>query len=341
MNRDYTNIYKHRIPTWSEDLYGLAFEGMTYSQISMGAGEQRVIKILASVFDAPEHAIILIDEIDLLLHEDAFQRIIEVLCLRADKKNLQIVFTTHRESVLKKSDKINIRYLYKSNGSTRALEQVTADAIAKLTGTLDKSIILYIEDGLSSRVMKKICQTLKISRHIKTVEFGAAKNCFAVTAGSVVSNPEKHILSIIDGDIYSSDDEKIAELNKVITGTSPESRRHKEQALSAIFQYAIPEGLSPEQYIKESIARLERDALPEHHREIYDALSNIHAVLNKHNYINSIMNFYDESPEIIIKDVIDLFSTTPEWMTFTQEVTEALVRKAEVLQLNENAEDVV
>lgn len=94
LNENYTHIYKHRITGWAEDLYGLACEDMTYSQISMGAGEQRVIKILKTIFDAPDDSIILIDEIDLLLHEDAFQRIIDVIKIRARDKRLQVIFTT-------------------------------------------------------------------------------------------------------------------------------------------------------------------------------------------------------------------------------------------------------
>ena len=335
LNRNYTNIYKHRIQNWNEDLHGLAYDNMTYSQISMGAGEQRIIKIISTVFNAPKHSVILIDEVDLLLHEDAFQRIMEVLISRASKKELQIIFTTHRESVLKKSSDINIRYIYKNGNFTNVLDQVTPDALANLTGNLNKSIILYVEDKLSSRIIKKLSQRLRISRHIKTVEFGAAKNCFAITAGAVITNPEKHIISIIDGDEYSTSDERRSELKKVVTGSSAEAKKQREHVLSRIFQYNLPKGLSPEQYIKESICKLNRKNITEEHVEVYDALNQVQAVLNKHNYVDSITHFYDESEEVIIKDVVDLFSTTHEWNIFTESVSQELAQKAEELMLNQ------
>lgn len=334
LNKNYSNIYKHRIVGWSEDLYGLACDEMTYSQISMGAGEQRVIKILKTVFAAPNNSIVLIDEIDLLLHEDAFQRIVEVIKIRADSKQLQVIFTTHRESVLKKSNNINIRYLYKPNTETLVLEQVTPDALQKLTGVLDKSIILYVEDKLSARIIKKICQELRISRHIKTIEFGAAENCFAITAGAIMSNPEVCIFSVLDGDVYVTEEEKRQKINTVITGSSQESRTHRETTLNRIFQYSIPQGMSPEEFIKQSIVALNRDDVRDEFVEIFDAMLNINAVLNRHNYIGAILDFYDETTDIIVKDVVSLFAMTPQWEAFKESICEGLRNEAQRLQLN-------
>ncbi|TNJ13382.1 AAA family ATPase [Aeromonas veronii] len=332
-NRQYSSIYKHKIATWPDELYGLSYGDMTYSQISMGAGEQRVIKILKTVFDAPKNSIILIDEIDLLLHEDAFQKIIEVINLHACDKHQQVIFTTHRESVLRKSNDINIRYLHKVGTDTKVLDQVTPDLLAKLTGTLEKSITLFVEDKLSSRIVKKISQELEISRHIKSIEYGVAHNCFAVTAGAYISDSSKKTLGIIDGDKFRSQEEKNKIMCSVITGTSAESRIIRESVLNRIYQYTIPIDKSPEQYIKECICRLVRDNVPESYREIYDALSNIEAVLNRHNYVNSITDFYDESEEVIIKDVVELFSKTSEWYEFTSEVTNSIKHLAEELTL--------
>jgi len=336
-NRDYTKIYQHKVQKWSEDLYGLSCNDKIYSQISMGAGEQRVLKILSTVFNAPPSSIILIDEIDLLLHEYAFQRIIEVIVKRANDKRIQIIFTTHRETVLKQSNIINIRYLYKCNEETKILEQLTPDALTNLTGILNKSITIYVEDLLSSRIIKKISQMLKISRHVKTIEFGAAKNCFAITAGSVISNPEKSILTVIDGDQFVTVDAKNNELNKVITGSSPNARKYRKQALERIFQYNLPEGISPEEYIKKAITNLDRTQITDEYLEIYDALSSINAVLDRHNYVDSITNFYDDSPEIVVKDVVHLFSKTPEWDHFSGGISLELKRLSEKLCLNENS----
>ncbi|WP_298445793.1 AAA family ATPase [uncultured Ferrimonas sp.] len=332
-NRNYSNIYTHEISGWSEMLFGLACDNMTYSQISMGAGEQRVLKILTTVFRAPEYALILIDELDLLLHDDAFQRIVEVIRDRASQKNIQVVFTTHRESVLRNPQHLNIRYLKKVGSDTKVLNQVTPDALLQLTGTLDKSLTVYVEDGLSERIVKKVSQSINISKHIKVVQFGAAQNIFVMAGSTAIEHPEKDAVFVLDGDVYRGSSDKETQMNSAITGRSEVARNQRERALEMIFQYNIPESLNPEQYIKESIVKLTAEQVPPHLKEIYTALSNVHAVLDKHNYINAIMHYYDEPQNIIIKDVVDLFSLTPQWLSFISNVKAELERKAEQLAL--------
>ena len=66
----------------------------------MGAGEQRVFTILEAVDKAEAYGLILIDELDLLLHQSSLKRLIEKLASRAEKKHLQIIFTVHNQFIL-------------------------------------------------------------------------------------------------------------------------------------------------------------------------------------------------------------------------------------------------
>lgn len=43
----------------------------------MGAGEQRVFKILSALYSVPKYSLVLIDEVDLLLHTNALRRLIK------------------------------------------------------------------------------------------------------------------------------------------------------------------------------------------------------------------------------------------------------------------------
>ena len=76
----------------------------------MGTGEQRVLKILNTVFNAPDYSLILIDEIDLLLHINAFKKLLNVINEEAKRKNLQMVFTTH-SLMISEFDFISILYI--------------------------------------------------------------------------------------------------------------------------------------------------------------------------------------------------------------------------------------
>ena len=66
LNKNYDNLNYHK--TKKKDLLGVhTTNDMRYSSLSMGAGEQRVLKILKTVYTANTHSLILIDEIDILL----------------------------------------------------------------------------------------------------------------------------------------------------------------------------------------------------------------------------------------------------------------------------------
>lgn len=98
-NRAYNELNIHETDN-GRRYPGLALEGTRYSSLAMGAGEQRVLEILSAVFRAPRYALILIDEIDLLLHTAALKELIKIIYDRAVERSLQIIFTTHREAIL-------------------------------------------------------------------------------------------------------------------------------------------------------------------------------------------------------------------------------------------------
>lgn len=60
----------------------------SYTSLSMGAGEQRVFRILEEVHRAPQKGLILIDEIDLLLHQSSLERLLKKLTEIAREREL-------------------------------------------------------------------------------------------------------------------------------------------------------------------------------------------------------------------------------------------------------------
>lgn len=54
------------------------------------------------------NGLLLIDELDVLLHEKAFKKLIEELISIAEDALLEIVFSTHRESIVQFKRAINI-----------------------------------------------------------------------------------------------------------------------------------------------------------------------------------------------------------------------------------------
>lgn len=174
----------------------------------MSAGEQKVFHILKTIYEAGKYSLILVDELDLLLHDLALKRLIEVIVERAEDKKLQVIFTTHRESVVERDD-INIRHIFSSNQKTYCLNETKPDALTRLIGGPIRSINIFVEDDLSKAIVNQIASKLKLKKHIQVDRFGAALNCFTIVAGMYLNNNNlKHHFFILDGDVYITEEEK-------------------------------------------------------------------------------------------------------------------------------------
>lgn len=84
----------------------------------MGAGEQRVFKILELIHTIKPYSMILVDEIDLLLHVSALKKMIEYISKIAKERNLQIIFTTHSIVMNELADFVDISYLQQTSDKT-------------------------------------------------------------------------------------------------------------------------------------------------------------------------------------------------------------------------------
>jgi AAA15 family ATPase/GTPase len=110
LDKDYDSLKVHL--TKRKKMMGVhTRHNLTYSSLSMGAGEQRLLKILSLVYEVNTYSLILIDEIEILLHTKALRRLVEVLSERASKRNLQIIFTSHSVEMSKLTQYVDIRYL--------------------------------------------------------------------------------------------------------------------------------------------------------------------------------------------------------------------------------------
>ena len=110
LNKEYESLLDNDY--YGKHLIGVELNsGLKYSSLSMGTGEQRIIKMLKTILSAEAYSIILIDEIDLLLHVSALKRLIVKLDEIAKRKHLQIVFTTHSIEMLNMQDYVRVQYI--------------------------------------------------------------------------------------------------------------------------------------------------------------------------------------------------------------------------------------
>ncbi|EMQ0910302.1 AAA family ATPase [Klebsiella michiganensis] len=324
LNKRYTSFNHHQKPNGSKFI-GVEIDGLAYSSLSMSAGEQKIFLILETVFKADKNALILIDELDLLLHDEALKKLIFVLSEHACAKNKQIIFTTHRELIIEMVDKVNIRHIVSLDDRSYCFDETKPDAINRLTGEQIKPIEIYVEDDVAHAITRKICSSLQASRYVKIYMFGAAINAFTLLSSSLIRGENiSNKIYILDGDEYSTPVKKAAALDRVLTGTEERTRQLKIEGEGKVIQFNLPENMKPEAYLHQLITTiptvdLENDAL-----EIITVANNIRFEIDPHRYISKIIDTLGLERASGLAKIIDLASKHPEWNNYIESVSDWL-----------------
>lgn len=331
LNKSYETLNIHT--SGNKEFIGVVSQGLQYSAISMSAGEQKVFYILEKLLNANNYSLILIDELDLLLHDLAFKRLVKVIIEISDSKNIQIIFTTHRETIIEYENEINIRHIVNKGEKTLCFNETKPAAIDRLTGEQSKPIDIFVEDDLSESIVRKISTDNKIGKYVSITKYGACINSFSVAAGLLFGNSEiKNTKIIMDGDLYTSENEIENNISRVITGNDESAKNNRDLAKDLITFYKLPTNIPPEKFIHSVIQRIPEGENQEFN-EIIECANEIGIVHNNHNFIDDIIRRIGWDKKVGLSKIIDLFSTSSEWEEFTKPVTEWMEKKGE--QLNE------
>jgi predicted ATPase len=318
LNRHYSAFNIHT--SSGKRFIGVESDGLKYSALSMSAGEQRVFYILEKIFRAGKYSLILIDEIDLLLHDSAMKKLVEVIRERASDKNLQIIATTHRETILAQENLVNIRHIVNKSGRSLCFSETKPDAIKRLTGSQPKPIEVFVEDDLAAAIVKKIASQLKGVKYISVERYGAAQNCFIAVAGLLLGGEDcKHSLFVLDGDVYRSEQQKLNRINVLLTGTDRRSAEYRSIALSKILQFELPDAMSPERYLHQIIVSI-NDGVNDEHIEVIECAREIHSVDDDHKYIDDLLIRLGWDREVGLSKIVDLVAMSDRWSDYVASV---------------------
>lgn len=302
--------------------YKLAEVGnISYPSIFMGAGESKIIEILRTLHSADHNALILIDELDLTLHTFALKRLLEVMAKISEEKNLQIIFTTHREEIAQFEniqDKLDIKFITnRMPNKTQCLNNITSDGYFYLTGNEIINNIIYVEDKISQEIVNEFLIEHDLNHNVRIAIYGAIDNAFTVACGLYLSNPNEFdkYLFVLDGDKYQSDEEKMKQIKRIMSGTESDIEEKRQKVLERIIQFNSLNGKSPEEIIFDTITAL--DKCPEKD------------ILDKQNLKNTSGDNHHLLPKDIswITRIVSKFSKEPIWDSYTSELREKLANQ--------------
>lgn len=327
LNKDYKELTDHT--TKRKKLFGVRIHsGIIYSSLSMGAGEQRVLKILSLVSHAAPYSMILIDELDLLLHASALVNLLRVLDEMAKRKNLQIIFTTHSLLVQELTDIVDIKYLRNTKEKTFVYNAITPDIVYDLSQKSEHRLNIYVEDDLASAVVSKVLSEMKLLRHSRIQNIGSIQNAFVVSAASIIEGRKiDDMLVITDGDLYRTDADRKSQIKKVLSGSEKDHDEKIEKALSMMTELSLPDNTPPEKHIFDMLISMDSES------EILECARFVNNVNNSHDWLNKIIEQMNQSREIVLRDIIELVSEHPDWCKYTQKVRDKIHEKASLLKL--------
>lgn len=332
LNRDYTRYHTNRV-TARSSLMGVEFEGVNYSALSMGAGEQRLFRLLRIVKRASKYALILIDELDLLMHTDALARLLRVLKEYAEAKKLQIIFTTHRESILEFEEFVAIRHLYRSPVAphkTFCFQETKPDALSRLNGQPQRPLSICCEDDVATAIIEKVAAQLGLLPYIEITRFGGVDNSFLLAAALIINGEElDKTLFVIDGDRYRERAEKLIQMKKFFSGDAAIDKAKKDLAVSKIVQFLAVDGCCPEQALHTMLRGITPDNVEVEDAQVINAALQVNAVVNNHEYLDLVIGILGGERLSALQRIMNAASKSPNWDAYTQEVRAWLEGKRE------------
>ena len=139
-----------------ENCYGYIVDGK-YSDFACGAGEISIIRMLDLIYNAPENALIIIDEPEVAIHPSVQHKLLEIFMELALSKKMQFIFTTHSYFILKYLNPHSI-LLLKNDNNDRIISQNVNSSIA--FQNISEQNIYKLEAFVEDRVAADVLNTI-------------------------------------------------------------------------------------------------------------------------------------------------------------------------------------
>ncbi|MBK4723036.1 AAA family ATPase [Azospirillum sp. YIM DDC1] len=171
-----------------------------YSEFHFGAGESSIIRMVAKVETVPENSLILIEEIENGLHPVATTRMVEYLIDAAERRKVQIIFTTHSEHALKP---LPTEAVWAAIEGKLQKGRMSIEALRTFSGEVPERVVVVVEDPFARSWCLAILRAKARDRigEIGVYEVSGDGNAVKIHSGHL-SSPAVRFKSvcIIDGD---------------------------------------------------------------------------------------------------------------------------------------------
>ena len=139
-------------------LTGQTSAGVGYSEFHFGAGESSIIRMIAAIEAATDQTLVLIEEIENGLHPVATIRLVEYLIWAAERKKIQVIFTTHSNEAL---HPLPSKAVWSATKDKLFQGKLDVASLRAITGQIETSSVIFVEDDFAKTWVEAILRQSK------------------------------------------------------------------------------------------------------------------------------------------------------------------------------------
>lgn len=222
-------------------------KGVRYSGFNMGAGESAVFEILSAIFESGKGSLLVIDEIELGLHEEAQERFIEELKKLCSDTRCQIICSTHSYTILKKLPPEARFFLEKKGKKTKITSGISAElACKKLSNRGNGELDVIVEDEVAAAIVQRGLP-YSIRERINVIPIGSISAVLRLLASRYLEKKDS-LVCVLDGDMRNDHSKKIHEVRRYTEGKYRDSEEKMIDWAEKRIAY-LPSKSTPERWI--------------------------------------------------------------------------------------------
>ena len=224
-----------------------------YSGFNMGAGETAVFEILVSLLESGRGSLLIIDELELGLHEEAQVRLIHELKELCKELHCQIICSTHSHAVLSSLPPEGRFFLEMAGTRTIVEAEVSADyACGKLRGINPGELDIFVEDTVASSVLNSGVPH-RLRRRVNIKAIGSSSAVMRALSTRYLENSD-NCLCVLDGDKSNSNS-----IGLFLGYTEGRARLSEDEMRSWATDRLcyLPSTLTPERWLLSACSNLE------------------------------------------------------------------------------------
>lgn len=233
-------------------------EELEYPSHFMGSGEQKVLHIINEVLKAPKGALLLIEELDMFLHESAIRALLAFLTQQANDplRSLQIVFTTHWLGIQDFTESLRVFSLFENEelNNIELRQGFDPQFVFSLNGDYQslRMIKVWVEDGLAVKIVEQVAMDCGLRAFVDVNNFGSIQNAYTVAGAIAISGYGlDKTLIVTDGDRYLTQVDKLDQIQNKVDGEGAQENEWRQNAIELIVDLDAPGANSPEKVLLE------------------------------------------------------------------------------------------